>query len=762
MNGTVKRSFLVRLLSLMLGVIMVCTMPTMASAANKTIFHQEDSFSDYTSVRAAAVNDTGVFVYLQGREDQLLFLPKGETEAVRLSTDTAPVSSDQLTPEEIAAIQAGEITPPMPLMLGASIAGDGKRLYSIDTHAKAIVEVHVKDDGIQLEEVVQLEDVSSMMVDPASDYVYLAEQRAAFVMADKYFFLADLFDSAVLTVLDMKTGKAIVPDVPRLQFAAPYKDGTVLLMATPEESIMEQDGTYSQPLEFLLYHPDTNTTEKWATIQGTFTQGMTYLPETDQVVLAQGSGLYIVDPAAGARQVGTLPPLSDMSISLLPYGKQVLVQNRNFVALRDVSTAFDPTAVIQISGYHSLAADLHFEQHNSIGVGHWDAWMRGTTYMEDLITQGGADVLGLSAPDSIISKGYYVDLSDDPELMAYVNSLHPLYQKEVLRDGKLIGIPIATQKNTLQIDPEVVKTMGLTVRDLPTDVMGLMAFITRWNDTWTEDHPDLKPILSFEDMRVEVFRYMIQSYVMYMEYEKQPLRFDTETFRQLMAAFQDMRTDNFPKGDDANIIFGGSYLYSTNYSNLFETRYLTTFNDVTMPLKKNAPAILPIDLTILMVNPYTAHREAAIAYLKSAIATLHTDHQYALLAKMDQPLKNPTYDRDKKEMDEWLKSAEEMAARQEKEGLTDASGYQEVIRSLKDNIERLEKSKYLVTRQNIANYRKQLKNGAMVVHGSSLDLFEDESLQLGLWVDNLLGGSISLEDFIQQVDKVLGMMEMEQ
>ena len=757
-----------RILSMLMALVLLVLSPLSVLASSLTIYSatpEASNLSNMSYVAAVTVNELGAFACLQGPKDSLLCLPKGETKPVMYSTSTVPEIPTDIDPGTIPQDQQE------PIYFSSILAGSGEHLYGINPDSKVLYQVLLKEDGITLEKVTDLKDVSSLFSGNDPEYRYPSRQRAAYVQDGRFYFLGDgenWGEKAALTIFDMKTGEATHPQVDNLRFAAPYKNGDFLLVTSDGEFGLTEGGSYVQTYDFLLYHPDTGTTEPWTTVQNENIQGFTYLPEEDMTVIASDGQLFSVVPDEAIAQVGTYPPIQESSLFLQPYGHQVLMGASSYLGLRSVSKSFDPNTVLQVMGFRSFQTDQHFEAAQNMSVGHSaEYWMMDYALTTELITKGKTDVYTVQTQtdptQALIQKGYWLDLSEDKELMDYVHSLHPLFQQEVLKDGKLIGIPIATSHTGVRIDSQVASSMNLNSKELPVSILSLMAFITKWNDQWTDQYPDMTPLLSFYGLRETMFQILLSTYIATLEHQGEPLRFDTEAFRKVMAGFEEMKTDNFPATNDQSVIYAGSYLYDQTQDNLFDTHFGQVGSEVILPLTKNYPPIYPINLEIMMINPNSAHREAAIAYLKSAIATLDNDHRYSLIASMDQPLENPDYKTRKAETEKWLANTKEMQAKAE-DGKVQVDGrfsLEDIIASMEKDLERLEKEKFLVSREAIVTYRKLLKNGAFVSHQSSDRLFMDESLQLSQWMDNYLKGTISLDEFIQRMDQVLEMMERE-
>ncbi len=90
--------------------------------------------------------------------------------------------------------------------------------------------------------------------------------------------------------------------------------------------------------------------------------------------------------------------------------------------------------------------------------------------------------------DALNKKGYCMDLSVYPAVKQYVESLNDVFRSLVTtEDGKIFAVPTSVYGGySFSFNSDVLTEMGLTVDDLPTNLVELCEFITRWNDEFVE------------------------------------------------------------------------------------------------------------------------------------------------------------------------------------------------------------------------------------------------------------------------------------
>jgi len=87
--------------------------------------------------------------------------------------------------------------------------------------------------------------------------------------------------------------------------------------------------------------------------------------------------------------------------------------------------------------------------------------------------------------------------------------------------------------------------------------------------------------------------------------------------------------DAFPQNED------GYSLYEMDVSMPITT-------DCHMPMKvgESSPAAIPASVYVLVVNPYSQHKEEAIRYLEYCAQNVYDETQYRIFADMTEPLVN--------------------------------------------------------------------------------------------------------------------------
>lgn len=151
--------------------------------------------------------------------------------------------------------------------------------------------------------------------------------------------------------------------------------------------------------------------------------------------------------------------------------------------------------------------------------------------------------------DAMLEKGYCADLSSSQVLMDFVQGLYPAVQKEIMKDGKLYAIPVSISSSVLCYNVDKLEEVGLTQEDVPTNLVDLCAFITRWNNEWMDDEnkANVMPICTLSSNRQIVFDMMLNGYIDYYDATGQTLDFDTPLFNQLLTALDNMVADNLDR-----------------------------------------------------------------------------------------------------------------------------------------------------------------------------------------------------------------------
>ena len=370
--------------------------------------------------------------------------------------------------------------------------------------------------------------------------------------------------------------------------------------------------------------------------------------------------------------------------------------------------------------------------------------------------------------EAVYSRGYMAELTESEELSAFIDSLYPFAREACVKDGELLGVPVEFYANSMGYDPEAFARLGLTGEDVPT--------------TWQTFFESLEPLAAkmaevegmtlfdgFEDYgsaRFMLLDTMLASYMAYISQPGSELAFDTEAFRGALNACEavDWTALGLAEPEDMN---GYSWTSSSgesthdalfsSYGNPIADTYAVQGAFQPLPLGFDGNPQLSAQMTVAFVNPFSQHREEAVAFLEAVAREMEPVLKIQLCPEENEPVRNPNYDTTLAAYDQMIADAQAQLDGAE----TDA-----------------EKQAYAVI---LAEYEKMredfLRYGAWQASAESIARYREFAPQiivirnLGMGGDNASAfyelqnqftqGLITADEFIEGVDGKLQMMMLE-
>ena len=211
--------------------------------------------------------------------------------------------------------------------------------------------------------------------------------------------------------------------------------------------------------------------------------------------------------------------------------------------------------------------------------------------------------------------------------MAVAGRMDPRFTQSVMRDGKLYALPVALSTNTLGVNAEAMEKLGLTESDLPATWMEFLDFAANYYYDYGEENADVA--LMDLNMRRPLFQMIRDQYVAAQLRDTGSVSFDTPLFRKLMQALEaidfteldpyEVKGDKIWEGNDANEFYEKQQLF-TRYSEaspraMDQSGYGRSNQPLILRLDSETEPVLPVSMTVMIVNPRSTRMDQAAAYL---------------------------------------------------------------------------------------------------------------------------------------------------
>ena len=399
--------------------------------------------------------------------------------------------------------------------------------------------------------------------------------------------------------------------------------------------------------------------------------------------------------------------------------------------------------------------------------------------MEELTTAmvsgtGSMDVLCLTTSynpvERLIDKGYAADLSGYPELMAVAGRMDPRFTQSVMRDGKLYALPVALSTNTLGVNAEAMEKLGLTESDLPATWMEFLDFAANYYYDYGEENADVA--LMDLNMRRPLFQMIRDQYVAAQLRDTGSVSFDTPLFRKLMQALEaidfteldpyEVKGDKIWEGNDANEFYEKQQLF-TRYSEaspraMDQSGYGRSNQPLILRLDSETEPVLPVSMTVMIVNPRSTRMDQAAAYLTAYAGHYDAETENIMFfPDQNDPVPNSYYEVQKQSYEESLRDVD---SRIEKADESEKASLRETREQIQGYLDELENQRMSVTEEMIQAYREQVAPYLYVTPQTPLTNPESSN-ELDTLTSQYLDHAIDLDTYIREMDQRVRMMMLE-
>lgn len=400
------------------------------------------------------------------------------------------------------------------------------------------------------------------------------------------------------------------------------------------------------------------------------------------------------------------------------------------------------------------------------------------------------DLMILSSSGSNVTrlrdKGYYRDLSDLPEVAAYVDQLYPMWRDFCRKGDEIWALPVMVSDCTNMLYNATLWEQ-LDMGPLPTDFSSLLDLVERWYESDLRE--DYFLFGTPQGGRVDSYYFLYQALMNYYpvscRVNNQPLQFDTETFVGLLTRINDLR-DILQEldADVPNLLFES--FPDDKLPLLFPYASTSTFSDNAWQSTPSDPSgppadsqlyrVLPLsitpeqepmalfDLAVIVVNPSSSNMELVTQLLSYIAANPTATTKCTLLQGQPQGIRSQYYEDQKKRLEASLKALDEDLLRQEKEyeagnltPLQIRECREATERDKQVEMRRLEIYMWTVTPETTDLYYQFLPYAHLMQYNDH-DFFEDKAESI---LQRFLIGTLTPQQTAQKLDELIRMVTME-
>ena len=377
--------------------------------------------------------------------------------------------------------------------------------------------------------------------------------------------------------------------------------------------------------------------------------------------------------------------------------------------------------------------------------------------------------------EAVFSRGYMAELSGSGTIKALLDNCYPFIQEVCEKDGEIVGVPVEMYMDCRGYDPEAFARLGLTEEDVPTTWAGFFASLEPLAGKAAEE-PGMALFEGFSDSetaRLTLLSLMVTDYMNYLSQPEHEFAFDTEAFRSALAAYEavDWTALGLPE-PDADDGFGTVVVGSTGFGGVAEHNFLYTpytsvsansytarsdFRPLLLGFAEGEQPQISATLYVAFVNPFSGHRDAAIAFLETVAEEMDALTRIQFCPEENEPVRSPYYENNLAAFDQSIADAEALleAAQTDEE----KQAYEEMLGQYRQYREEfLEYDAWTASEESIALYREDAPYIRVV---RNIGMGSENSEEFYDLEQQYMDGMISADEFIRGVDSKLQMMVKE-
>ena len=580
--------------------------------------------------------------------------------------------------------------------------------------------VKLEDGKVILEESDLPElDLSGLIMEDG-DYVYTKGIRSKFTADDKLFLTVFGESSDELIVIDLQDGTCTEFDLDDdINEIAPGPEGSVLM--TRYERADDPAVTVSINRLDLADRSETELAE--LTGLGFPRIAPMYSAEKDTLYYWNAGEIWAMPQfdAARAEAVNDCPD-NGKGMILLPDG-YVLMWTYDTVVARNTDPSKRSSVTLHVMEFADgmvVTETLYDMNHtrDDIAVTEQADWSRKKEILQAMMDRDGSTDIYLYAYDSnefsaLRIRDYLLDLSANEKIAENTGRLYPYLQDAVRQNGKIIGIPVSFQGYMPGIHMEQWKGIGGTEEELPKT----------WNQffDWLESLPErlegkdvyLAPWANRVSFRADILEAMLTQYEIRMESKGETdYAFASPELCDLVRRLNNLDYDALkiaePQDEDESEqeeYIGEGY----DHDPLLDTYASAVLNGdsayvpLALSFSEDEEPVLPIEIGIAFVNPYSEHPREAMEFLACMTENLNAYDAYAAYTDQTEPVQRAGYEEDLKSIQDTMEKLNQKLKDADEE---DREKLEEKLREAEERLEDNERYRWIISPEQIERYQK--------------------------------------------------------
>ena len=628
---------------------------------------------------------------------------------------------------------------------------DGQRLMSFDPVLGVVFEIRMNQGSIAYHDVATVNDPRVLYWDA---YGYAKTLLHAAVSGDTLYWLtAEWDDNGVQqnTIYTVNLGSGAVSQLPIVD-AADFEvlpDGRLLVL---------------KDASALAYvDPASGAAVPAGTLGPVEVYDILNAPEAGAVIYLENQRVMGVNGAQTVAQYAYSPV---EPIDAAVFGDHIAVTDGTTTVLRALREGYQPAVELTVmsGGYENQTAVRRYNAEHPDTAVYW--YQDNSGYLFDnsyeallpMLTEQQLDIavvtVNASGFERLAAEGWCSDLSGYTALADKLNAMHPAFRDAVTLDGKYVAVPLSASSWGWYYDPYLLEQTSLTAEELPTNMVDLCAFVTRWNNELMTQYPDISLFAYVDNTRSYILGAMMEQYSVWCWKQHGRLTFDTPEFRTLLAAVNAMECDRIDRATAENYYYGtgllGNDFASVGSFEWADAAHYGTASWLPMALTADTARMEPVVMEVAFVSAACDAPEAAADLLASMLDDLPDMMTHTLFADKTEAVPNPYYS---VWYDEAIGYLHELEVQRAAAGSLGGE-YDEMIVAQQYYIDNdLPQMAWIITAEDIAFYRENIAPYMGVLRANCISNWLSESyMECYELTERYIRGEITQDQLIRELN----------
>ena len=380
-----------------------------------------------------------------------------------------------------------------------------------------------------------------------------------------------------------------------------------------------------------------------------------------------------------------------------------------------------------------------------------------------------ADLYGMSlnaiSLSTLAKKDYLLALDDS--MGDYAATLNERVREACSYNGTFYAVPTYNYAYTIGYNLKAFEKVGLTEDDVPKTYSEMLDFIDRWQNEFAEEYSEMSLFESMQwiDMKTQLLSSLLNYRELQCKVSGETLSFNDSA---LLETLEKLSQTDFYGFYDPNAESSDDDVYYEEYETDGTPRFLFTsyyslepqsydnqkyMKPLVLTISEDDEPLVKTSLYVMVVNPETEHKEAALALLKCIAENIDETQKIAIMPDKNEPVINTWAIESLNNYERVISELTALKATLTNE--SDIKFVQEYLDNYTEMLNDYEQYRYAATAEDIANYRS-IESWLVPAFVSTLVDSEVTTLS-----NRLRDGDINAKTFVNELTRKVQMILLE-